>query len=277
VSVPTGTPVNYNYSFCYNSNSNYYTVQIEDVTTSTPAQQMQTVLLNGQAGTVSSGGSFTPTAPDRYKITVEYFEQGQSVFEDEGEAIFFATTPVNGGGDPTPPTSNPGPGVTPGGPTPVSTPGQNPVVKTPLVPNGPTKTPTSTPGSGPAKLCLSETEKAKSVQQGGVEAWVLKVKNCGGSKATGVKVTDPLIPGISLTNLGHGKLNRGKLVFNAGDLAAGKTKTFQFVAHFATNAPTGNQTNRPTAKGSNTNKAAAPIVVLVIALPQAPIVAPVTG
>jgi hypothetical protein len=91
-----GTPVNYNYSFCYNSNGDHYTVQIMSETanasgggySAASASALTTTALAAQAGAVSGSGVFTPTAAGRYEVVVAYYMQGQAAWEDEGQTVF---------------------------------------------------------------------------------------------------------------------------------------------------------------------------------------------
>jgi hypothetical protein len=91
-----GTPVSYNYSFCYNTNGADYTVQVLSETPSTTgsgyvanaASPLAMTALAAQPGTVSGSGVFTPTAAGRYEVEVAYYMQGQAAWEDEGQTVF---------------------------------------------------------------------------------------------------------------------------------------------------------------------------------------------
>jgi hypothetical protein len=91
--VTVGQEVGYSYSFCYNSNGNHYTAQVIQ-TQNGAGTAMNSVIspatdisLAASPGSVENSGVFTPTSAGRYEVLVAYYEQGQSAWETEGEAL----------------------------------------------------------------------------------------------------------------------------------------------------------------------------------------------
>jgi uncharacterized repeat protein (TIGR01451 family) len=150
-----------------------------------------------------------------------------------------------------PPGSKP-PGSTAPGSTPTGTGGSS--GSTPHGGSGPgTGTgPTSLgPPSLRTRLCLVKTESQRSVLQGSDETWDITVRNCGHKTAHGVVVTDMLLPGITITSLGHGALVGGHLVWRVGALRPGQATTVTFTARVDANAAIGPHVNRAQARADN--------------------------
>jgi uncharacterized repeat protein (TIGR01451 family) len=251
-----GTPVTYNYSFCYNTNGADYTVQVLSETPSTTgsgyvanaASPLAMTALAAQPGTVSGSGVFTPTAAGRYEVEVAYYMQGQAAWEDEGQTVFI----VNAAPVTVPPVVTvPTPPVTPQGVP------STPAVATPapLAPVGAT--------APPAALSLTKTTASKVVAAGSAVKFTLTVGNTSSATADDVKVCDHLPAGTLYVSASRTAAFQGAdACFKVGNLASGAKSVTTITLRLAKTA-SGTITNHATATAANapTVKAQAPVKV----------------
>lgn len=276
------TTIDYTYGFCYDSDGNHYTVQIVDQTTGQAATPLQIEELDGKPGSIYSGGVFTPTTAGRYRVIVEYFQDGQSAFEDEGESSFIVSPEVTGSGGSnhsTGPGPSPGTGSTSGDSGSSSPGGSTPGTTGSGSKGSSTGKPSASSGTSATgtKLCITKTAKRRVIPQGGVEAWTVRVRDCGTVTATQVVVTDPLEAGVSIARLGDGKPADDAVSWDVGTLAPGQSHTFHLSTRFAINSPTGERGTTATAVASNAALVSARAKVRLVARPQPPHRAAVTG
>ena len=127
------------------------------------------------------------------------------------------------------------------------------------------------------KLCLTKKADRKSVRQGGQVRWTLKVRNCGTAPARQATVNDPLLASTTLGKHTGATLVRGELIWRAGDLKVGETRTFTFTVRFDRDARRGTHTNRATASAANAATVKAQASVKITATKRKPKVIAVTG
>jgi uncharacterized repeat protein (TIGR01451 family) len=259
-----GTPVNYNYSFCYNTNGSDYTVQILSESpaasgsgyVSSAASPLATTALAAQPGTVSGSGVFTPTAAGRYEVVVAYYMQGQAAWEDEGQTVFIASTPA------------PTPVVTPPAPTPVVIPAVVPATPAPLAPVG-------TPAPL-AALSLTKTANIKVAKAGGLVRYTLTVGNTSSTTADAVRVCDALPKNTLYVGASRtASFDGADACFAIGNLSAGTKAVTTLTLRLAKTA-SGHIINHATASASNAASVTAQATVIVKAKPIL-VIAPVTG
>jgi len=267
-----GTPVNYNYSFCYNTNGADYTVQVLSETPATTgsgyvtnaATPLATTALAAQPGAVSGSGVFTPTTAGRYEVVVAYYMQGQAAWEDEGQTVFIASAPV-----PVVVTL-PAPVVTPPAPAPAPAPAVIPAAVTPapLTPVG-----AVTP---PATLSLTKTASVKVALAGHNVRYTITVGNSSTTTADDVKVCDDLPASTLYVGASRTASFKGAdACFSIGNLAAGAKAVTTLTLRLAKTAR-GHILNHATATADNaaTVKAQASVIVK----PKLTLIpAPVTG
>jgi uncharacterized repeat protein (TIGR01451 family) len=260
-----GTPVNYNYSFCYNTNGDDYTVQVLSETPaasgsgyiSNAATPLATTALASQPGTVSGSGVFTPTVAGRYEVVVAYYMQGQSQWEDEGQTVFV----VNAA-----PAVIPTPTLAVTPPAPMPTPAV--VTPAPLTPVG-----AVTPD---AVLGLVKTANVKTATAGSLVRYTIVVSDTSKVAADKVKVCDSLP--VSTLYVGASRtasFNGSTACFTIGNLTAGAKAVTTLTLRLAKTAH-GKVINHATATASNAASVKAQALVKVKATP-ALITAPVTG
>jgi len=263
--VTVGQEVTYSYGFCYNSQSERYTVQAmqtengEGASISTAVTPTQVTAMSGLPGEVTGEGHFTPATPGRYKVVVAYYEKGQSVWESEGEALIIAKpAPV------VPPVT---PEVIPSNPAPVPA----PVVSNP--PAGPIGTAVPTE----AKISLTKRALKSIVPAGQVAPFIMTIKNVSKVTALHVVVCDALPTqtqyiGASKTATFHG----ASACFTIGNMQAGAQASITI--RLSINQGThGTVTNHATATASNAPSVKAQAKVKVPSAPARKVVAPVTG
>ena len=238
------------------------TENAEGASVSTAVTPAQVTAMSGIPGEVTGEGNFTPTAAGRYKVVVAYYEQGQSVWESEGEALIIAKpAPVV-----VPPVT---PEVIPSTPAPPVTPAK-PVENPPAGPIG-TAVPTK------AKISLTKSAIKNVVKAGSVAPFLLTVKNVSKVTALHVVVCDALpaqtqYVGASKTATFHG----ASACFTVGNLTAGQSAkvTIELSINQGTH---GTVTNHATATASNAPSVKAQAKVKVPSAPSRKVVAPVTG
>ncbi len=277
VSVEASHSINYSYSFCYNSQSNYYTVQVVKENpaaggtfTDEGVAPTQTTPLSGAAGTTEGHGSFTPTTQGRYKVIVAYYEKGQATWESEGETLFLVTSPP---APVTPEVVKEEPVAAPEVAKAPATP-QPPAVVTPedppAAPIGHTETPK-------AKIALVKHAIRSVVRAGRTAAFTLTVSNASQMTAENVVVCDALP--AQTQYVGASKLATFKgasACFSVGNLKIGASA--KITIRLSVNTGThGSVVNHATATATNAPSVSAQAKVRVPGGPRKLVSAPVTG
>jgi len=261
--VTVGQEVTYSYNFCYNSQSERYTVQVmqtenaEGAAVSNAVTPAQVTPMTGVPGEVSGSGHFTPTAAGRYKVVVAYYEQGQKEWESEGEALIIAKPEVEKAVVP--------PAIPIGTATPAP-PAENP-------PAGPIGTAVPTK----AKIALVKRALKATVPAGQTATFSLTVTNVSKVVALHVVVCDALpthtqYVGASKTATFHG----ASACFTIGNMKAGQKVSFT-IRLSINQGTTGKVINHATATASNAPSVKAQAKVKVPSTPSRKVVAPVTG
>jgi uncharacterized repeat protein (TIGR01451 family) len=284
-----GTSINYNYSFCYNTNGDHYTVQIMSETanasgggySAASASALTTTALAAQPGAVSGSGVFTPTATGRYEVVVAYYMQGQAAWEDEGQTVFIVnaapvvipTPPVV---IPTPPVVIPTPVVVPTStptPPPVVIPTPTPVIhKAAPKPLKPVGHPTP-----PAKLSLVKTANVKTAAAGSDVHFTIVVGDISKTTARKVVVCDTLPANTLYVSASRAvDFHGADACFNIGNLAKGDKATTTLTLQLAKTA-TGVIVNHAIATAANAKSVYAQAQVTVPTAPTTFVPAPVTG
>jgi uncharacterized repeat protein (TIGR01451 family) len=274
--VTVGQPVNYSYSFCYQSQSDHYTAQViqtqnaEGAAMNTAVSPAQVVAMDGVAGDTSGSGSFTPANAGRYKVVVAYYEKGQSAWESQGEALIIAHAAPAA---PAPPVA--APEVTPPAPVVVTPPAAVPAP--PVVTPNPPAVPIGTAVPTKAVIALTKRALHATVKAGSVASFLLKVTNTSKVTATDVVVCDSLptqtqYVGASKSATFHGS----SACFTVGNMKAGSSASITIRLSINTGTH-GSVTNHATATASNANTVHAQAKVTVPAAPTRKVVAPVTG
>jgi len=278
VSVEEGHSINYSYSFCYNSRSDHYTVQVVKESpgpagtfTTEEAMPAQDTALTGASGTTAGEGSYTPTSSGRYKVIVAYYEKSQATWESEGETVFLVTS--------TPP-------VVPPKEEPVKAPE---VVKTPEVVKAP-ETPkapavTENPPVAPighvatpkAKIALVKHAVRSVIGVGQVAAFTLTVSNVSRITADNVTVCDALPAQTQYVGASRSATFRGaSACFAVGNLRSGAKA--EITIRLSINVGThGSVVNHATATATNAPSVHAQAKVRVPGAPRRLVAAPVTG
>jgi len=271
VSVEEGHSINYSYSFCYNSQSNYYTVQVvkenagpAGTYTAENVAPTQNTPMTGTAGTTAGEGTYTPTSAGRYKVIVAYYERGQSTWESEGETLFLVTA---------------APVKTPEAPTLPEVPKTPETPKAPVVvtPENPPVAPIGRVAPAPAKIALVKHALHPVVKAGGVATFTLTVSNASQIVARQVEVCDALPAQTQYVGASRSATFRGaSACFAIGNMAVGaKAKiTIRLSINIGTH---GTVVNHATATASNAPSVHAQAKVRVPGAPRKLVAAPVTG
>jgi len=264
VSVEEGQPISYSYSFCYNSQSSYYTVQVlkeNPSTTGTYTTENVTPTQNtpmaGSAGTTSGEGTYTPTSAGRYKVIVAYYEKGQTTWESEGETLFLVTaTPVRTQEAPSIPEVPKAP--------------EAPRVNPPVAPIGRVATP-------PAKIALVKRALHPVVKVGHVATFTLTASNISQIVARQVVICDALPAQTQYVGASKPATFKGaSACFTIGNMAVGAKATITI--RLSINVGThGSVVNHATATASNAPSVHAQAKVRVPGSPRKLVAAPVTG
>jgi len=275
VSVEVGQPIGYSYSFCYNSQSSYYTVQVvkenpspTGTFTTEEVMPAQDTALEGTAGTTTGGSTFTPTVAGRYKVIVAYYERGQATWESEGETLFLVTAPP--AKTPEPPKEEP-----------PKTPETPELPKTPEAPEAPRANPPVAPighvEPPEAKIALVKHAGHAVVKAGHVAVFTLTVSNASQIIAQHVEVCDALPAQTQYVGASRSATFRGaSACFLIGNMSVGaKAKiTIRLSINVGTH---GSVTNHATATASNAKSVHAQAKVRVPSAPRQRVTAPVTG
>jgi len=282
VSVEEGHPINYSYSFCYNSQSDHYTVQVvkenpspTGTFTTEEAMPAQNTALTGASGTTDGEGSYTPTSSGRYKVIVAYYEKSQATWESEGETVFLVTA--------TPPKESPKetpkeePAVTPEIPKTPEVVKAPEAPKTPVVIENPPVAPIGHVATPKAKIALVKRAVRSVVKTGQVATFTLTVSNVSHIIAQHVEVCDALPAQTQYVGASRSATFRGaSACFTIGNLSAGaKVKiTIRLSINVGTHAAV---VNHATATATNAPSVHAQAKVRVPGAPRRLVAAPVTG
>jgi len=277
VSVEVGHTLSYSYSFCYNSQSSYYTVQIvkensgpAGTFTTENVAPTQNTPLAGTTGTTAGEGTYTPSSAGRYKVIVAYYERGQATWESEGETLFLVTAaPVRT--PEAPKEETPEAPKAPESPKAPETPKapEAPVVNPPVAPIGHV-----TP---PAKIALVKRALRPVVKAGGVATFALTVSNASQIIAQHVVICDALPAQTQYVGASKPATFKGaSACFTVGNMAVGAKATITI--RLSINVGThGSVVNHATATASNAPSVHAQAKVRVPGSPRKLVAAPVTG